>query len=346
MVTTPRHAPRPALHLSLRHFLRASNRTSPRKRRHSSRNRQNNDPPWRGNFRPWPALPRSGIRARLPLVPMDRSLPRRCPKHSRPLDDVYGRPLLAQRRSPPHRSLRAYTILGNLSSPRNLREPYHRNRRSPGHSTPLDHPSPPPSSLAPRVLHQWRPRLRQSSTLALPGLPLVGVRISRPGRRLLPLYKHRQTPRRSDLSGPGWDWHSGLSSFPEARRFPHRTLFQLRLLAHQPQFFPNALWHPPNYLILRLRLVPLGRSPTGIQPHHPTRQNLPPRLLGAHRIRLRAALYPAQTPIDRPRSHPRSLDHLSSHAAAFRGAHKLEESPSESAKAGRYALARVKMNFP
>src|SRR5580700_4780008 len=142
MVTTPRHAPRPALHLSLRHFLRASNGTSPRKRRHSSRNRQNNDPPWRGNFRPWPALPRSGIRARLPLVPMDRSLPRRCPKHSRPLDDVDGRPLLAQRRSPPHRSLRAYTILGNLSSPRNLREPYHRNRRSPGHSTPLDHPSP------------------------------------------------------------------------------------------------------------------------------------------------------------------------------------------------------------
>ena len=96
LVATRRHAPRPALPLSFRHFLRAGHRATPRKGA-IARNAIAKTTIRRGAeiFAPRPAFPPPGIRPRLPLVPVDRSVPRRCPQHSRPLHDADGRSVLA-----------------------------------------------------------------------------------------------------------------------------------------------------------------------------------------------------------------------------------------------------------
>ena len=114
---------------------------------------------------------------------------------------------------------------------------------------------------------------------------------------------------------------------------PHPSLRYLRLLAHQPEFFPDALRHPPDHSLLRLRVVPLGRCPNGFQSHHPARQDLSSRLLGAHRIRLRPLLHPPQAPVQRPPGHDRPLHHLRGHAGTLAFAHQLEKPPCQSAHA-------------
>src|SRR5277367_339738 len=294
-----------------------------------------------GNFRLRPALPRTGIRSRLPLGSVDRSLPRRYPQHSRPLDDPDGRPLLAKRGSQSGQRPRAATIRRSLANARNLRRPSRRDASNHFNAAPLDHASPLMAAMAARVLHQRRPRPRKAPALALSTFSLVGFRICWPGRGLLPFHKNRQAPRRSCFRSPGWDRHSRLPSFHSNQQLTVPALFRPGLLAHQPEFFPDALWRPPDYFILRLRLVPLGPRADGIQSHHSARQNLVARLLGAHRICLRSAIDTPQAPMQHPPSHSWFGRHLSSHARSFGVSHQLEGSPHESAKARCHACFDV-----
>ena len=283
------------------------------------------------------ALPRPGIRSRLPLGSVDRSLSRRYPQHSRPLDDADGRPLLAQRRiaiqpTPPRSqqsvaASRTRGIFAGLLAATLV---------TMVDAAPLDHPSPLMAAMATRVLHQRRPRPRQAPTLALstlsPGLPShlsVWPSVSSSSQASPSATK---VPSFAALGGTGI---LACLAFHSTRQLAVPTLFRLRLLAHQPEFFPNALRRPPDYFILRLRLVPLGTGANGIQSHHPARQNLVARLLGAHRICLRSAVDSPQAPMQHPRSHSWFGRHLLGYAGAFGAAHQLEGSPRESAKASR-----------
>ena len=196
--------------------------------------------------------------------------------------------------------------------------------------------------LAARVVHQRRPHLRQPATVALPAFPLVGVCVRGPRRRLLPLHAHRQAQRRSYFCGLGRGRRDCLLALHQIDQSRVSTLSRLRLLAHQPQFLPNALRHPSHYFVLRLRLVSLGPGPDGIQPHHPARQNFAARLLGAHRIRLRMASPSCLSTNAASFKPPRSDRHLSRHAGAFAAAHELEKPPREGAKTRHRAVASLR----
>jgi hypothetical protein len=86
-----------------------------------------------------------------------------------------------------------------------------------------------------------------------------------------------------------------LCPCPASRRQPGSSLRSrnLRLLAHQSKFLPDALRDSAYDLVSGVCVVPLGIRADGLQPCHPTRTNLAAGLLGAHRIRIRASLYSA-----------------------------------------------------
>ena len=196
LVTTRRHPPRPTLPLSFRHFLRIGNGASPRKglvtgaiakttiRRGAEifalgllfRVQE-----YALGYRwvPWTDLLRVDILNMLGLSMM-----------------LMGVLCWVTAARSPANSTVLPQIVAASRNPRNPRQPSRRNHDSYGHSAPLDHLSPRHSPLAPRVLHQRRPCLRQAPTLALPTFPLVSLRICRAGRRLLPLHEHRQALRR------------------------------------------------------------------------------------------------------------------------------------------------------
>ena len=305
LVTTRRHAPRPALPLSLRHFLRAGHRASPRKRRHHLAKSQK--PPSAVAPKFSPSACSSASRNTLSVTagsPVDRSLARRCPQHSRPLDDADGRPLLAQRRSQPRQ------------------RPPHFRKSSQPRATAESSPACSPRQLSPWRLRSFGPPIAPARCLGRSS-PTSTASTSSAIRNRGSSHSSPGRPSRSSA------WPSASSSSrtsPSATKAPifaalggtgilacflsikldesrAATLSRLRLLAHQPKFFPDALRHPPDHFVLRLRLVPLGRGPIGIQSHHPAGQDLAPRLLGPHRICLRPPLHPAQTPMHRPSSH-------------------------------------------
>src|SRR5277367_4092825 len=71
-------------------------------------------------------------------------------------------------------------------------------------------------------------------------------------------------------------------------------------------------------------LVSLGLGTERLQPLHPTRHDLAPRLLGAYRIRLRPPLFHSQTPGVDSLGHVRLRGDLPRHAWAVHSPHALE----------------------
>ena len=77
-----------------------------------------------------------------------------------------------------------------------------------------------------------------------------------------------------------------FSAWLDARPAP--ILCRVRLLAHEPQLLPGAGWNSHDDCFPGLRVVPLGSRAMGLQSADPDRANFVARLLGAHRICLRA----------------------------------------------------------
>src|SRR5579863_3209566 len=90
-------------------------------------------------------------------------------------------------------------------------------------------------------------------------------------------------------------WVTGLCSLDSLRCFTRPHLRELRLLAFESGISSASLRRAPPALRILLRLVPLGYGPERLQPLHSARHYLAPRLLGAHRIRVRPPLFYSQT---------------------------------------------------
>ncbi len=89
-VAEARHAPRAALPLSRRHFIRPGHRQAHSQKSQPRPDNPHHGPPRRRNLGLRPALPPAGVSHCLGLGSVDRSVSRRHPQHYRPLDDLDG----------------------------------------------------------------------------------------------------------------------------------------------------------------------------------------------------------------------------------------------------------------
>src|SRR5208283_1544517 len=103
----------------------------------------------------------------------------------------------------------------------------------------------------------------------------------------------------------------------------------LRLLAHQPELLPDSRRHAARDSCGKLCLVPLGyrsaaRRTMELQPLDSIRPGIFAGVLGAHRIRLRSFLHPAQTCSKHPHRISGTADNFPGDAIAGVPPNKVE----------------------
>ncbi len=129
------------------------------------------------------------------------------------------------------------------------------------------------SLATPPLWTTWRPRwlpwylesyingvhtFNVPQAVALPDLSLDGVCFRGAGRRLSAVQRMagKKSRTRDGDFRRGWRWN--ILSVVMVRRAAGASLRRVRLLAHQPEFFPRARGSPAAHHLGRLRVVPLG----------------------------------------------------------------------------------------
>ena len=150
------------------------------------------------------------------------------------------------------------------------------------------------SALAAGVVHQWRAHFRCSSTVAVFDFSVVRICVCGLAFGLFLFSDFAQRREVDSARHCRRNWSGGLRGISVVGQFVREDLCRLRLLAQQPEFFPDALRNSADAGVRDFCVVPLGTGHEGIQPLHPDGANFAAGLLGAHRVRLRAAVDFAQ----------------------------------------------------
>src|SRR5262249_3287740 len=155
------------------------------------------------------------------------------------------------------------------------------------------------------VVHKRCAHLRSAPALVVPSISLDGVCLCRSCRRsFLALGRCETTTGFClRLDRCGWRPGRGLVGTVRSKFDPLVLAGDLRLLAHQPKFLPDAVRHPACDLVPGLCVVPLGICAARLQPSHSAWKDFVAGLLGAHRIRLRTLLDPAEGAVQHPESY-------------------------------------------
>src|ERR1700686_492934 len=267
-----------AVSVSGRNLVRAGHGKTAAEESAGSADRPHHDLPGRGDFRVRPALSPARIPGGVGMGSQKRPAARRYSQHHRPFHDADGNCLLAGSGC----EARSGNALGAGTHCRRDGVAHF-----PADPAAVDNLASALASLAAGIVRQWRTQSRNSAGVFVPGFSLVGFRLRGSGGGIYP----------ARLMGPGAGttslFLSGLSGQCADRIRPLAgvatapALYRRGLLAYQSELFSDPGGNAAGDSDRELCLVPLGRSPMGLQSGHPSRTGVATGVLGAHRVRLR-----------------------------------------------------------
>src|SRR5260221_123354 len=186
------------------------------------------------------------------------------------------------------------------------------------------------AAVAAGVVYQRRAHLRAAAALVIPHFPMDSIRLRGAGAGFPVVFWFRQEERSVVFC---CCWRGGgdrLRALAVAGWRAGAVVFggDLRLLAHEPGIFPDALRNFAGAAFFGLCVVPVGPGAEGIQPDYSVGDYFAAGLLGAHRVCLRALFHFAEGPVQHLKGDGGPGDYFSGLGGGLRVADVVEEAAS------------------
>ncbi len=255
------------------------------------------------------AVSRAGIRSRPAVGAVDRSAARGRAEHDRSFDDAHGNRFAPDENPRCQRNCRGARGIGHCAR----------------HAAAMDHLATPLAAVVSRVVHQRRSHLRQAATVAVPNFSLDGICIRRARAWVFAVQRMGDKRTLAKLTALVGVAGSGA------------LLFLKWLDARPRQFYAvYDYWHTsPNFFLARVGILMMivflayawcrwGAGQWGFSPLIQIGQTSLARLLGAHRICVRAILDSTEARADDSDGDVRLSHYFRSDGSAFDGAHTIQ----------------------
>src|SRR5581483_2010942 len=270
VVTAGGNAPRAAVSVPGRDFVRAGYRQAQEERNIGSSDCAHDGPAGSRDFWIGAAISAAGIPDRLSVGAMVGPVARGCAEHDWPLDDADGTAVLGS----PDRTQLAPAVDRDFC--RGGADDFA------AHPSAMDHVAAEVAAVAPGVLRQRRAQPGHSAGMAVSYFSLDSVFLHRAGHRLLAAKREGTGTGNLYLRPCRSRWgRVDLRRTLDGPQFGS-TLSRVRFLAHQPEFLSDSGGTAACDSPRSLRVVPVGGGARGIQPADPVRADIAAGVLGAY----------------------------------------------------------------